>query len=215
MALISCAECGRQISDKAAACPQCGAPPNVYVGIPSLPDEAGEASVDVTQVEVAAHVDGRQLMYDEDYGMFDLGDEALEPGDVAALDRLQQLSWTRYDVRLLMHKSAREGLPMEPLPVAGGPSMLERTSAFLDKAADSLTDFTEALEPPNSAMVCPHCQSRGTVRTRKVKQKKGISGGKATAAVLTQGMSLLATGLSRKENVTEARCRNCGSVWYF
>jgi hypothetical protein len=26
MALVKCAECGRQISDKATACPQCGAP---------------------------------------------------------------------------------------------------------------------------------------------------------------------------------------------
>lgn len=27
MALINCSECGAQVSDKAAACPQCGAPP--------------------------------------------------------------------------------------------------------------------------------------------------------------------------------------------
>jgi len=27
MALISCAECGNQVSDKASACPSCGAPP--------------------------------------------------------------------------------------------------------------------------------------------------------------------------------------------
>lgn len=26
MALIACAECGKEISDKAAACPGCGAP---------------------------------------------------------------------------------------------------------------------------------------------------------------------------------------------
>lgn len=26
MALIACAECGHQVSDRAAACPQCGAP---------------------------------------------------------------------------------------------------------------------------------------------------------------------------------------------
>ncbi len=26
MSLIACAECGRQVSDKAASCPQCGAP---------------------------------------------------------------------------------------------------------------------------------------------------------------------------------------------
>lgn len=26
MALVPCSECGREVSDKAAACPQCGAP---------------------------------------------------------------------------------------------------------------------------------------------------------------------------------------------
>lgn len=67
----------------------------------------------------------------------------------------------------------------------------------------------------NTMMVCPHCQSKGSVRTKTVKQKKGVSGGKATAAVLTGGVSLLATGLSRKENLTEARCGNCHSVWHF
>lgn len=66
-----------------------------------------------------------------------------------------------------------------------------------------------------SAMVCPHCQSRGTVRTKNVTQKKGVSGGKATAAVLTGGVSLLATGLSRKEQNTEAHCSRCGATWHF
>jgi hypothetical protein len=69
--------------------------------------------------------------------------------------------------------------------------------------------------PVNPQMICPHCQSRGTVRTKRITQKKGISGGKATAAVLTAGVSMLATGLSRKEAATEASCDNCRSTWYF
>jgi RecJ-like exonuclease len=68
---------------------------------------------------------------------------------------------------------------------------------------------------PKPAMVCPHCQVKGRVQTREVRAKKGISGGKATAAVLTAGVSMLATGLSRKEVVTEARCANCDSYWTF
>ena len=66
-----------------------------------------------------------------------------------------------------------------------------------------------------AAIICPHCQSRGTVSTREVKEKKGISGGKATAALLTGGVSLCAVGLSRKEKVTEARCSSCGLTWHF
>jgi hypothetical protein len=45
--------------------------------------------------------------------------------------------------------------------------------------------------------------------------KKGISGGKATGALLTGGVSILASGLSRKEKVTEARCANCRQTWHF
>jgi len=74
---------------------------------------------------------------------------------------------------------------------------------------------TQAHGPANGQMICPHCQVRGKVHTKKVTQKKGVSGGKATGAILTGGVSLLATGLSRKENATEAFCRNCSSIWHF
>jgi len=67
----------------------------------------------------------------------------------------------------------------------------------------------------NLEMICPHCQTKGMVYTKQVKKKKGISGGKATAAVLTAGFSILATGLSRKEKSTEAHCDNCGATWHF
>jgi uncharacterized protein (DUF983 family) len=67
----------------------------------------------------------------------------------------------------------------------------------------------------NSALICPHCQTKGKVRTKQIDRKAGISGGKATAAVLTGGVSLLATGLSRKQQMTAARCGECGSAWQF
>ena len=69
--------------------------------------------------------------------------------------------------------------------------------------------------PSNTAMICPHCQTKGQVRTKAVKRKKGVSGGKATAAVLTGGTSLLVTGLSRKEDLTQAHCMKCNSTWDF
>jgi hypothetical protein len=56
---------------------------------------------------------------------------------------------------------------------------------------------------------------KGTVRTRDVQKKKGISGAKVTAAVITSGVSVLATGLSRKEKLTQAHCENWGSDWLF
>ena len=69
--------------------------------------------------------------------------------------------------------------------------------------------------PKNPALVCPHCQEQGAVRTKAVRNKKGISGAKATGAILTGGVSILATGLSRKEAQTAAHCDNCGSGWHF
>jgi len=67
----------------------------------------------------------------------------------------------------------------------------------------------------NQNMICPHCNTKGSVTTKQVKRKQGISGGKATAAVLTCGISMLGTGLSRKQQMTEASCSNCGMSWAF
>ena len=65
----------------------------------------------------------------------------------------------------------------------------------------------------NAALVCPHCQRSGYVCARPSTQKRGVSGGKATAALLTGGFSLLAVGLSRKQAMTESHCDACGSTW--
>ncbi len=67
--------------------------------------------------------------------------------------------------------------------------------------------------PGRHQLICPHCQVRGRVTSKRVRAKRGISGGKATGAVLTGGLSMLATGLSRKESVTEMSCGNCGTTW--
>ncbi len=63
--------------------------------------------------------------------------------------------------------------------------------------------------------ICPHCQTKGFVRTISVKRKKGVSGAKVTGAFFTAGISILATGLSRKEGLTQAHCGNCDSTWDF
>ena len=69
--------------------------------------------------------------------------------------------------------------------------------------------------PTNSAMICPHCQTKGFVSVVPTRRKVGISGGKATAALLTGGLSLFATGLSRKESFTQAHCSRCGARWVY
>jgi hypothetical protein len=67
----------------------------------------------------------------------------------------------------------------------------------------------------NAVMTCPHCNTKGQIRTKIVEKKRGIGGGKATASILIGGISLLGTGLLRKERVTQARCGNCTSQWSF
>jgi hypothetical protein len=66
----------------------------------------------------------------------------------------------------------------------------------------------------NDRIVCAHCHRSGCIMTSIVERKVGVSGGKATAAILTGGVSLLATGLARKELATQIRCSNCQSVYY-
>jgi transcription elongation factor Elf1 len=62
-------------------------------------------------------------------------------------------------------------------------------------------------------IVCPHCSAAGKVATKQVRVKRGISGGKVTGAVLTGGISVLGTGLSRKQHATAMSCGNCGMAW--
>ena len=68
--------------------------------------------------------------------------------------------------------------------------------------------------PIREALICPHCQAKGVVRSKQVRLKKGVSGAKATGALITGGLSVLVTGLSRKETATQAHCTNCGTTWH-
>lgn len=67
----------------------------------------------------------------------------------------------------------------------------------------------------NPIIICPQCQMKGYVHTKPFEKKNGISGAKATGAILTGGISLLLTGLSQTDNVTQAHCENCNTDWVF
>jgi hypothetical protein len=71
----------------------------------------------------------------------------------------------------------------------------------------------QAVADRQARIVCPHCQMAGQVTVRAVSRKKGVSGGKATGALLTGGASMLLTGLSRKEPARVLSCGNCGMTW--
>lgn len=62
-------------------------------------------------------------------------------------------------------------------------------------------------------VMCPHCHTRGSVTVEDVQRKQGVSGGKATGALMTGGASMFLTGLSRKQWVKHMHCRNCDMPW--
>jgi len=90
----------------------------------------------------------------------------------------------------------------------------EELIASLEKLITMYIDSSRPVRKSN-ALICPHCQIQGYVTTSPIKVKAGVSGGKATAAVLTGGLSLFAVGLSRKQAVTSAYCSHCVSTWTF
>lgn len=94
---------------------------------------------------------------------------------------------------------------------------LATTNAARTKSRAQKPSFwqTVAHGPLRKDFQCPHCKRTGCVYTREVKVKAGISGGKITGAILTGGLSLLATGLARKDRKTEAYCDNCKVRWHF
>ena len=86
---------------------------------------------------------------------------------------------------------------------------------FVEKfTIDEVLKQIKAVEKQKN-IICPHCQERGGVTTEQVSLKRGISGTKAAAALLTGGISILGTGLSQKEDATQATCSHCGSVWHY
>ena len=60
---------------------------------------------------------------------------------------------------------------------------------------------------------CPHCGQVGCVTKTIVTKGQGISGGKATAGLLTGGLSLPFAGLSRNERMSHMKCANCHMEW--
>jgi hypothetical protein len=59
--------------------------------------------------------------------------------------------------------------------------------------------------PLNAALMCPHCRKKGPIRTKCVERKRGDSP--------PGGMSLVASEVSREEQITQAYCGNCERTW--
>ena len=133
----------------------------------------------------------------------------------------------RYKVRYICKKClSKHATVVEPkIPVPEDKQPPEPANAMVKKILSTPKEELNPKPQPkwqkfvgdthNRSMICPHCGERGRVTTSRGKQKSGISGGKATAAIFTGGTSLLFTGLSRKHKVTKCHCHKCGARWSF
>lgn len=90
----------------------------------------------------------------------------------------------------------------------------------ISRTISRINDFQEKLDEargvdPNlprgdKAIVCPFCQTRGTVRTKK---KSQTSVGKGIGAALTFGASTIFTGLNKHSSLIQAKCSQCKQTW--
>lgn len=90
------------------------------------------------------------------------------------------------------------------------PAELQR---YVAERRASLLTFEHG--PLNPALMCPYCRKKGNIRTKRVERKKRVSGATATGTILIGGVSIVASDLSRKEQVTEVYCGNCEGTWEF
>ena len=74
----------------------------------------------------------------------------------------------------------------------------------------SLDDKDAARRRAMASIICPFCQTKGTVTT---KNKQDTSGVKMTGAFFTFGLSTMVTGLNKHQTRIEARCSQCKTTW--
>jgi len=80
----------------------------------------------------------------------------------------------------------------------------------LQKRLDESRGVDPNLPRGDKAIVCPFCQTRGTVRTKK---KSQTSVGKGIGAALTFGVSTIFTGLNKHQSLIQATCAQCKQTW--
>lgn len=86
---------------------------------------------------------------------------------------------------------------------------INRVNEF-QKKLDENRGVDPTLPRGDKAIVCPFCQTRGTVRTKK---KSQTSVGKGIGAALTFGVSTIFTGLNKHQSLIQATCAQCKQTW--
>lgn len=191
MVLLACYECGNDVSSAATSCPKCGAPFE-FVSEETASPQGRMAPVayavpaEVSAVPVAARrmTGGKKGVTAFALLMMAYGCYELATGSISNLGLIALL--IAFVAAWCVSPRAAS---------SSSPSFLERAAGLHPK------------------VVCKHCGTSGQVFVKRVERKRGISGGKATGALMTGGISLLATGLARKEAVAAMQCKHCGMKW--
>jgi hypothetical protein len=109
------------------------------------------------------------------------------------------------ELGFLARSRARDKVRLDVMGKEGSAgSML---AAPFKAAGKKIQASIDADDERDRRIVCQFCHESSCVTTRSKRVKRGVSGGKATAAILTSGYSMLGVGLSRKQEVTELSCR--------
>lgn len=191
MVLLACYECGNDVSSAAASCPKCGAPFEPQDDAHAAPAKREPPAcpplpVAATPAPATEVRQSRGIRVSAVLAVLLLAFGCYE----LATTTDKTAGWVAVAVAFLMAASLS---PKKP--ASASPSLLDRLAGLRPK------------------VVCKHCGTAGQVFVNRVERKRGISGGKAAGALFTGGLSLLATGLSRKEAVSSMRCKNCGMKW--
>lgn len=86
----------------------------------------------------------------------------------------------------------------------------KNSSSSIYKRYKLMKDGTPDNPRGQKAIICPFCQTRGSVRVSK---KQDTSGLKMTGAALTFGLSTMITGVNKHQTRTQAVCGVCRQKW--
>lgn len=222
MSLIECPECGKQISDKAMACPGCGYPVSSKATENESTVSHSDRLNEIIENESTGSSSDQLTETTENESTGSFSDRLTADRNKRAASVAEEIKEVKVlnEAELLKYSEAlKEAGVLRGADVRREPGVdsLARATKKESTRQDIDLTFMETMKGFKQVkeLVCPHCQEHGFVIIRKTDKKKGISTAKASAAVVTLGFSVLATGLARKEKVTEAICKNCNSEWEF
>lgn len=204
MALIICSECGKEFSDKAPSCPNCGCPTIESLTPPDLADKV-ESKVEkpIFDVLYETYPDDREAA-------------AKEFSRIKGCTMKQARNGVNnfYDAKIGKKKKSFldsfAGTPQKSNTQRKPSNSLECPHCGSHNI-DLLSDSVNMKEFSRTGMNLNPLHPLTFFKTKTVKKEKN-SAAKIGLGIITGGTSLLVTGTKNKKH-NEYYCRNCGNRW--